>query len=476
MGSFSHSITVVRLGQCLGCRDLEWMIQQLFTSGIMYSTMTVTIGLLTSRCPPCLHADVTSHAWIRPPLAGMQELEHTSATLAVMEASHGQLERTSDQYGEQSGLLAKSSRLLRSLNWQANSVRCPPFSMRSALHCTATSHQSCLEAVRPPPPPPLPSNNGSAMQHSPVPAFLQSPMQVSLMQERIMLWAGLALFACVVLYIVQKRVRYFVPSALMPSALRGQGMSRGRQAHERPAPSQFLPHAAHAPGAQGHGSAGQPGPQAWKAGGPPTDSTHRSQGNGNVHEAPPPAAAAAAAVPPTAPVPPPPAAAAPPPPPLAAYESHEAAAAPPQPVSGDASQAMHAAYAAHEEYQGTYAPAMDGFAAAHTAHEEVHAAPAAPEEGTYESPPMHAAHEEIYPAVPAPGPYQAAPAGDGGAEEWVAGAAGVGEGRGSWEGVQQADGSSSMMGNAGVPEPHNHAAATRDEGQPHPEGYEHTEL
>jgi hypothetical protein len=40
-----------------------------------------------------------------------------------------------------------------------------------------------------------------------------------MLQEAILLWVGLALFALVCAYIVQKRLMYFVPTALRPAAL-----------------------------------------------------------------------------------------------------------------------------------------------------------------------------------------------------------------------------------------------------------------
>lgn len=51
-----------------------------------------------------------------------EELEHTSATLAAMEASHAALGRTRDEYHGQHRKLRKSKGLLRTLNWQNKSV------------------------------------------------------------------------------------------------------------------------------------------------------------------------------------------------------------------------------------------------------------------------------------------------------------------------------------------------------------------
>jgi hypothetical protein len=51
-----------------------------------------------------------------------EELEHTGATLAAMEASHSQLAKTGDEYRGQHGRLKRSKGLLRTLNWQAKSV------------------------------------------------------------------------------------------------------------------------------------------------------------------------------------------------------------------------------------------------------------------------------------------------------------------------------------------------------------------
>lgn len=52
-----------------------------------------------------------------------EELEHTSATLAAMEQSHGQLGRTRDEYHGQHRHLRRSRGLLGTLSWQAKSVR-----------------------------------------------------------------------------------------------------------------------------------------------------------------------------------------------------------------------------------------------------------------------------------------------------------------------------------------------------------------
>jgi hypothetical protein len=87
-----------------------------------------------------------------------EELEHTSATLAAMDASHARLGQTRDEYGGQHGLLKRSRGLLTVINWQQRS-------------------------------------------------------------ETILLWCGLILFACTAAYVAQKRALYFVPEAMRPGAL-----------------------------------------------------------------------------------------------------------------------------------------------------------------------------------------------------------------------------------------------------------------
>ncbi len=52
-----------------------------------------------------------------------EELDHTSATLAAMEASHASLAKTRSEYQGQHGRLKRSKGLLGTLNWQAKSVR-----------------------------------------------------------------------------------------------------------------------------------------------------------------------------------------------------------------------------------------------------------------------------------------------------------------------------------------------------------------
>lgn len=52
-----------------------------------------------------------------------EELDHTSATLAAMEQSHGALGKTRDEYTGQHRHLRRSKGLLGTLNWQAKSVR-----------------------------------------------------------------------------------------------------------------------------------------------------------------------------------------------------------------------------------------------------------------------------------------------------------------------------------------------------------------
>lgn len=52
-----------------------------------------------------------------------EELQHTSATLAALDSSHGQLRGARDEYVGQAPLLKRSRRLLRTINWQSNLVR-----------------------------------------------------------------------------------------------------------------------------------------------------------------------------------------------------------------------------------------------------------------------------------------------------------------------------------------------------------------
>ncbi len=53
----------------------------------------------------------------------MQELEHTTSTLAAMETSQTRLAKTNTEYGNQSGLLGMSKRLLGVLHRQSVQVR-----------------------------------------------------------------------------------------------------------------------------------------------------------------------------------------------------------------------------------------------------------------------------------------------------------------------------------------------------------------
>ncbi|KAI3436768.1 hypothetical protein D9Q98_006180 [Chlorella vulgaris] len=109
-----------------------------------------------------------------------EELEHTGATLAAMEASHSQLAKTGDEYRGQHGRLKRSKGLLRTLNWQAKS-------------------------------------------------------------ETYMLWFGLSLFVLVCAYIFQKRAGHFVPDRLKPAALlRATGLTGRSLPTPVPAPTSRL--------------------------------------------------------------------------------------------------------------------------------------------------------------------------------------------------------------------------------------------
>ena len=92
-----------------------------------------------------------------------EELDHTSTTLATMDASHAQLGKTRNQYLDQHGLLYRSKGLLRTLYWQNKS-------------------------------------------------------------ERFLLWCGLALFALTAAYVVHKRAIYFVPEPLRPMTIVRSGI------------------------------------------------------------------------------------------------------------------------------------------------------------------------------------------------------------------------------------------------------------
>ena len=53
----------------------------------------------------------------------MQQLDHTSTTLAAMEQSHAQLGQTKDEYHTQAVMLKQSKGLLGTLSWQQRAVR-----------------------------------------------------------------------------------------------------------------------------------------------------------------------------------------------------------------------------------------------------------------------------------------------------------------------------------------------------------------
>ena len=103
----------------------------------------------------------------------MQELDHTSATLAAMDASHERLAKSKDEYEKQTPLLSKSRRLLSRMSW-----------------------------------------------HS--------------ILDNLVLYGCLTIFFAVVAYIVYKRLIYFVPSFLIPSFL-GQSPATGQQLGNSPA-------------------------------------------------------------------------------------------------------------------------------------------------------------------------------------------------------------------------------------------------
>ncbi|KAL4457832.1 hypothetical protein ABPG75_012697 [Micractinium tetrahymenae] len=122
-----------------------------------------------------------------------EELEHTSATLAAMEASHTALGRTRDEYHGQHRKLRQSGGLLGTLNWQNKS-------------------------------------------------------------ETYMLWMGLTIFLAVCAYIFQKRAGHFIPEPLKPSNLLGGLMGPPRVGKPLAAPpagrlrAESPPHAVRRPG------------------------------------------------------------------------------------------------------------------------------------------------------------------------------------------------------------------------------------
>jgi hypothetical protein len=87
-----------------------------------------------------------------------QELEHSGAQIAAIEMSQERLKKTHSEYGSQHTLLKKSKGLLKVIDWQNKS-------------------------------------------------------------ERYLLWAGLWFFCLVSMYIIQKRMLYFVPPSIRPVAL-----------------------------------------------------------------------------------------------------------------------------------------------------------------------------------------------------------------------------------------------------------------
>ena len=101
-----------------------------------------------------------------------QELDHTSATLAAMDASHERLAKSKDEYEKQTPLLTKSRRLLSKMSW-----------------------------------------------HS--------------ILDNLVLYGCLTIFFAVVAYIVYKRLIYFVPSFLIPSF--GRSPALGQKLGQSPA-------------------------------------------------------------------------------------------------------------------------------------------------------------------------------------------------------------------------------------------------
>jgi hypothetical protein len=150
----------------------------------------------------------------------VQELEHTSATLAAMEASHEQLGKTQAQYTDQHGLLGASKHLLRTLDWQNRAVRgCVP-------HCILAPWMHAFSRLQ----------HASALGTDSLGGFA--------VQETYMLWFGLALFALVSFYVAQKRLLYFVPHSLRPMSLAGSALSLVRGSPPPP-PTTAPPPAAH---------------------------------------------------------------------------------------------------------------------------------------------------------------------------------------------------------------------------------------
>jgi hypothetical protein len=90
------------------------------------------------------------------PWGALQELEHTSATLAALETSSATLKDANDEYGSQRARIKQSHKLLTKM------------------------HRSSI-------------------------------------LDRVAMWAGIILFSLVVLYIVLKRAVYFVPPILVPT-------------------------------------------------------------------------------------------------------------------------------------------------------------------------------------------------------------------------------------------------------------------
>jgi hypothetical protein len=153
-----------------------------------------------------------------------EELEHTSATLAAMEASHAGLGKTRDEYHGQHRQLKRSKGLLGALNWQAKSVSggelivCVCRAVPPALPCLLPCLLPCFLCGRA-------GRRGIHTGHSlsclpalpAVTGLLAVPP--ACLQEAYLLWFGLTIFLAVCAYVFQKRAGHFVPARLKPSAL-----------------------------------------------------------------------------------------------------------------------------------------------------------------------------------------------------------------------------------------------------------------
>ena len=134
----------------------------------------------------------------------VQELDHTSAQLAAMDASHERLAKSKEEYEKQTPLLTKSRRLLSKMSWH-----------------------SVLDSIT--------------------------------------LYGCLAIFFLVVAYILQKRLIYFVPSFLIPSFGKSPGALRQSPAVDLQSPAGLPPSTfGNSPGsAMGPSAAGPPSNDRW---------------------------------------------------------------------------------------------------------------------------------------------------------------------------------------------------------------------